>query len=156
MTERRVRYYIRRMRTEDVAAVRTIEEISYPNPWSENTFRGEIQNDSVSFPMVVVRKPGDRIIGYVIYWHIRDDVQITNIAVHPDFRGRGLGETLLKHVLNKVREEGASFVNLEVRLSNAAALSLYKKLGFELIGVRKGYYTNPDEDALVMGLGLRQ
>jgi ribosomal-protein-alanine N-acetyltransferase len=106
--------------------------------------------------LVVVRKPGDEVIGYIIFWHIREDVQVNNVAVHPDFRGKGIGEALMRHVIDKVRKSGATFMTLEVRASNAAAVTLYKKLGFEILGTRKNYYTNPDEDACLMGLVLDQ
>jgi len=154
------RYFIRRMREEDLPAVRAIEALSFSNPWSDNTFRGEIQNTSVSFPMVVVRRPGDRavadgeVVAYIIYWQIRDDVQVNNVAVHPDCRGLGLGEALMRYAIARVRESGATFMTLEVRQSNAPALTLYKKLGFEVMGTRKNYYTKPDEDAFVMALVL--
>ena len=148
------RFFIRRMKESDLAAVRGIETLSFSNPWSDNTFRGEIQNTSVSFPLVVVRRPGDTVVGYIIYWQIRDDVQINNIAVHPDCRGLGLGEALMRHAIARTREAGAAFMTLEVRPSNTPALTLYKKLGFEVMGVRKNYYTKPDEDAYVMALVL--
>ena len=148
------RFFIRRMREGDLPEVRTIETLSFSNPWSDNTFRGEIQNTSVSYPMVVVEKPGDRVVGYIIYWHVREDVQVNNIAVHPDFRRRGIGEALMRHVIEKVRANGATFMTLEVRPSNAAAVTLYQRLGFEVLGTRKNYYTNPDEDAYLMGLVL--
>jgi len=150
------RYFIRRMKVTDLAAVRTIESLSFSNPWSETTFRGEIQNTSISFPLVVVRKPEDMVIGYIIFWHIRDDVQINNIAVHPDYRSKGIGEALMRHVIDKVREKEAAFMTLEVRPSNAEAVALYKKLGFEILGTRKNYYTNPNEDAYLMGLVLNE
>jgi ribosomal-protein-alanine N-acetyltransferase len=150
------RFFIRRMKEDDLPAVRTIEALSFSNPWSDSTFLGEIQNTPVSFPLVVVRKPSDKVIGYIIYWHIREDVQVNNIAVHPDFRGKGIGEALMRHVIDKVRKNGATFMALEVRLSNAAAVTLYKKLGFDILGTRKNYYTNPDEDAYLMGLVLDQ
>jgi ribosomal-protein-alanine N-acetyltransferase len=150
------RYFIRRMKEEDLPAVRTIEALSFSNPWSDNTFRGEIQNTSVSVPLVVVRKPGEEVVGYIIFWQIRDDVQVNNIAVHPDSRGLGLGEALMRFAIAKVRAAGATFMTLEVRQSNAAATALYKKLGFEVLGVRKNYYTKPDEDAYFMGLVLDQ
>lgn len=150
------RFFIRRMKEDDLPAVRTIESLSFSNPWSDSTFLGEIQNTPVSFPLVVVRKPSDKVIGYIIYWHIREDVQVNNIAVHPDFRGKGIGEALMRHVIEKVRKSGATFMSLEVRPSNAAAVTLYKKLGFEILGSRKNYYTNPDEDAYLMGLVLDQ
>lgn len=154
------RYFIRRMREEDLPAVRAIEALSFSNPWSDNTFRGEIQNTSVSFPMVVVRRPGDpvvaeeEVVAYIIYWQIRDDVQVNNVAVHPDCRGLGLGEALMRYAIARVRESGATFMTLEVRQSNAPALTLYNKLGFEVMGTRKNYYTKPDEDAFVMALVL--
>jgi [ribosomal protein S18]-alanine N-acetyltransferase len=156
------RYFVRRMRENDLAAVRTIETLSFSNPWSDNTFRGEMQNTSVSFPMVVVRRPGnpvvadDEVVAYIIYWQIHDDVQVNNIAVHPDCRGLGLGEAMMRYAIARVREAGATFMTLEVRPSNAPALTLYKKLGFEIMGTRKNYYTRPDEDAFVMALVLDQ
>jgi ribosomal-protein-alanine N-acetyltransferase len=150
------RFFIRRMKEEDLPSVRTIEALSFPNPWSDNTFLGEIQNTGVSFPLVVVRKPGELVVGYIIYWHIREDVQVNNIAVHPDFRKNGIGEALMRHVIEKVRKNGATFMTLEVRQSNEAAVTLYKKLGFEILGTRKNYYTNPDEDAHLMGFVLDQ
>jgi ribosomal-protein-alanine N-acetyltransferase len=162
------RYFIRRMREEDLPAVRAIEALSFSNPWSDNTFRGEIQNTSVSFPMVVVRRPGnpvdpvgaavtdEEVVAYIIYWQIRDDVQVNNVAVHPDCRGLGLGEALMRYAIARVRESGATFMTLEVRQSNAPALTLYKKLGFEVMGTRKNYYTKPDEDAFVLALVLDQ
>jgi ribosomal-protein-alanine N-acetyltransferase len=150
------RYFIRRMKEDDLFAVRTIEVLSFSNPWSDNTFRGEIQNTPVSFPLVVVRRPGEEVVAYVIFWQIRDDVQINNIAVHPDCRGLGLGEAMMRYAIAKVRTAGATFMTLEVRQSNTPALGLYRKLGFEVLGTRKNYYTNPDEDARVLGLVLDQ
>ncbi len=201
------RYFVRRMRESDLGAVRAIEALSFSNPWSDNTFRGEIQNTSISSPLVVVRRSADplvpngartgvrvvadnpqvpngaragvrvvadntvvpdfarnpvvadagaRVVAYIIYWQIRDDVQINNVAVHPDCRGQGLGEAMMRFALAKVRAAGAAFVTLEVRQSNAPAVNLYKKLGFDILGTRKHYYTNPDEDAHIMGLVLDQ
>lgn len=156
MTEGPGRFLIRKMKAEDLSAVMGIENTSFPNPWSEHTFRGEIQNTGVSEALVIVQRTDGLIVGYAVYWRIRDDVQVNNIAVHPDFRGRGIAETVMKHILEKVRREGAVFVSLEVRASNIPAHSLYRKLGFDILGIRKGYYTNPPEDALVMGLILDQ
>lgn len=150
------RYFIRRMQEDDLAAVLEIEALSFSNPWSDNTFRGEIQNTAISFPLVVVRRPGNDVVAYIIFWHVQDDVQVNNIAVHPDCRGLGLGEALMRFAIAKVRQAGAAFMTLEVRASNTAATGLYKKLGFEALGTRKNYYTKPDEDAVVMGLVLDQ
>jgi len=160
------RFFIRRMKEDDLPEVRTIEALSFSNPWSDDTFRGEIQNTSISFPLVVVRRPanpvvaddpvaaGDEVVAYIIYWQIGDDVQVNNVAVRPDCRGMGLGEAMMRHVIGRVRGAGAAFVILEVRQSNTPALTLYKKLGFEIMDTRKNYYTKPDEDAYVMALDL--
>jgi ribosomal-protein-alanine N-acetyltransferase len=144
------------MQEGDLPAVRAIEALSFSNPWSDDTFRGEIQNTAISFPFVVVRRPGDEVVAYIVFWQIRDDVQVNNIAVHPDCRGLGIGEALMRFAVAKVRGESASFMTLEVRPSNTAAVTLYRKLGFEVLGTRKNYYTKPDEDAFVMGLVLDQ
>ncbi|HSA94934.1 MAG TPA: ribosomal protein S18-alanine N-acetyltransferase [Acidobacteriota bacterium] len=150
------RYFIRRMREADLPEVHRIEALSFSNPWSDNTFRGEIQNTAVSYPLVVVRRPGDEVVGYIVYWHIRGDVQVNNIAVRPDCRGLGLGEAMMRFAIAKVKADGAEFMTLEVRQSNAPAVTLYKKLGFEVLGTRKNYYTKPDEDAYFLGLVLDQ
>ena len=142
------------MKETDIPAVHVIEGLSFNNPWSDATFRGEVQNKGISFPVVIVHEPDQRVAGYIIYWHIRDEVQINNIALHPDFRGLGIGEAVLTVILKEVRGTGATFVTMEVRPSNTPAVSLYRKLGFKVLGTRKGYYSNPVEDACVMGLAL--
>jgi ribosomal-protein-alanine N-acetyltransferase len=142
------------MEEQDLPAVLGIEQVSFPAPWHESTFRGEMQHRPISFPLVVVHKTLGRVIGYVIFWMIGEDVQINNIAVHPDFRGMGIGERVLRSVIKEVKFRGARLITLEVRPSNTAAVSLYKKLGFKLLGIRKGYYTMPPEDATVLGLHL--
>jgi ribosomal-protein-alanine N-acetyltransferase len=142
------------MKDADLPAVQEIEALSFSNPWSDATFRGEIQNKGISFPMIIVRPQDGRVVGYIMYWQIRDEVQINNVAVHPDFRGKGIGEAAMRLVLKEVGDKGATFATLEVRVSNAAAVRLYEMLGFKILGMRKGYYTNPIEDAYVMGLVL--
>ena len=142
------------MEVTDLRSVLEIEELSFPHPWHESTFRGEIQHRPISFPLVIVHTTLNLVIGYVIFWVIGEDVQINNIAIHPDFRGMGIGEHVLRQVIERVKFRGASLITLEVRPSNTAALALYKKLGFKLLGIRKGYYTIPPEDALVLGLHL--
>jgi len=149
-------FSLRRMRAEDLAAVLAIERVSFPNPWPATTFLGEIQNRSVSHSYVAVAVSGGRelVIGYVIFWLIADEAQVNNIAVHPEFRGQGVGESLMGRALDMIRDLGGNFVILEVRLSNQSAQSLYRKLGFSEIGRRRSYYFNPEEDALVLGLSL--
>jgi len=144
------------MEEGDIPFVYEIEKLSFPNPWHESTFKGEIQNRHISFPYVIVHSQEKKVIGYIIFWQVKDEVQINNIAIHPDFRRKGLGEAVMRKVLELVRRENAQFVFLEVRPSNAAAFSLYKKLGFKVLGIRKDYYSRPREDALVLGLRLNQ
>ena len=114
-------------------------------------YPGVVQSERAEW---ITLRPGEEVVGYIVFWQIRDDVQINNIAVHPDCRGLGLGEALMRYAIAKSREAGAAFMTLEVRQSNTAALTLYKKLGFEVMGTRKNYYTKPDEDAYVMALVL--
>ncbi len=147
---------MRRMKEEDLPSVLEIENMSYPNPWKLSSFKGEIENRPISNPYVIVFKPLEKIIGYIIYWHIRNEVQISNIAVSPDYRQMGVGEGVLRKALLEMRRKGAEFVFLEVRPSNLTARCLYEKLGFTMLGMRRGYYRNPSEDAIVMGKSLSQ
>ena len=142
------------MDAKDLPEVLAIERASFPNPWHEITFRGELLNEGVSFPIVAVNWVQKSVIGYIIYWKIKDEIQINNIAVHPDFRHQGVGEAMMRALLEKAREEGVVFISLEVRSSNKAARKLYAKLGFNFLGIRKDYYINPPEDALVLGLNI--
>jgi ribosomal-protein-alanine N-acetyltransferase len=146
---------MRRMIKADIDDVMAIELQSFSNPWHATTFQGEIENEGISSPMVAVDRAERRIVGYIMVWKIHDDVQINNIAVHPDFRRAGIGEAMLRDVLDGARAAGAAFVSLEVRLSNAGARALYEKMGFRLLAVRKEYYSQPVEDALVLGLELK-
>ena len=139
-----------------MAHVLEIESLSFPNPWREMTFRGEIYNQPVSFPFVIVHKFQRKIIGYVIFWCIKERAQINNIAIHPDFRRMGIAESVMFQVLDQIRKAGAKLITLEVRLSNLAARSLYNKLGFEVFGIKENYYNDPREDALIMGKFLNQ
>jgi ribosomal-protein-alanine N-acetyltransferase len=142
------------MDVRDLPAVQAIEVRSFSNPWHRSTFLGEIQNRSIAYPIVAETGTEHRIVGYVMFWLIDHEAQINNIAVHPDFRGRGIGERLTRFALDMIRGLGGVTVVLEVRVSNAPARALYEKLGFAAAGRRKGYYHRPPEDALVMVLNL--
>lgn len=144
------------MDEEDLPYVLEIENGSFPNPWHESTFKGEIHNQPISSSFVIVHKLQDRVVGYIIFWCLGEEVQINNIAVHPDYRRMGIAEAVLEQVLSQVQREGAKYVTLEVRPSNFAARSLYSKLGFELLGLRRNYYHSPQEHALVLGKKLSQ
>ncbi len=148
-------FELRRMQPADLPEVMAIERLSFSHPWLESTFQGELQNRGISHPVVAVSAPEGRLIGYVLYWLVGDEMQINNVAVHPDWRGRGVGERMLRAVMEEAKGRGAMVAVLEVRASNAAARALYeRKLGFGFLAVREGYYTQPDEDAIVLGLPL--
>jgi ribosomal-protein-alanine N-acetyltransferase len=142
------------MTQKDLPEVLAIERVSFPNPWHETTFEGEIQNEGISFPLVAVHRTDKKIIGYILFWKIKDEILINNIAVHGDFRRRGVAEAMMQDVLAIAHREGVVFASLEVRSSNKPARTFYEKLGFRLIGIRKDYYSNPKEDALALGLNL--
>jgi ribosomal-protein-alanine N-acetyltransferase len=142
------------MKEGDLPFVLEIENASFPNPWHEMTFRGEIYNQPISSPFVIVFKPQKKVIGYLVFWRIKQQMQINNIAIHPDFRRMGIAEAVMQQVLSEIRSAGTKFVTLEVRPSNLAARSLYNKLGFAVLGIKENYYHNPPEHALVMGKKL--
>jgi ribosomal-protein-alanine N-acetyltransferase len=141
---------------KDLPFVMEIENMSYPNPWHLSSFKGEIDNRPISNPYVVIYRPLEKIIGYIIYWHIKNEVQISNIAISPDYRQMGVGDGVLRKVLVEMRHKEVEFVFLEVRPSNLSARCLYEKMGFTILGLRKGYYRNPSEDAIIMGKSLSQ
>ena len=146
---------MRRMVEDDLDSVQEIEHLSFPHPWRLTTFIGELDNYPISIPFVIIHRPNDRLMGYIILWFLREEVQISNFVLHPDFRRMGVGEVVLRDILDKIRREGAVGIFLEVRPSNRAARSLYEKLGFQILGVRKNYYLSPIEDALIMGKSLK-
>jgi [ribosomal protein S18]-alanine N-acetyltransferase len=141
---------IRRMRLEDVQAVHVIDTLSFSLPWSERSFRYELTQNPVSRGWVA--EQDGQITAMLVLWLIVDEAHIATIAVHPDFRRQGIGEMILLHALRAVQAEGGQRAFLEVRAGNTAAQSMYKKYGFEVAGVRRGYYKDNNEDALLMNL----
>ncbi len=127
-----------------------IERLGFKTPWSKFAFIHEIQFDKSVFKVV---KVGGRVVGYGGFWLVLDEAHISNIAVHPDYRRRGLGRMLLIHLLEEAVSRGASKASLEVRRSNAAAQEIYGGFGFRVVGVRKHYYSDENEDALIMWNG---
>lgn len=132
---------------EDLDEIMEIEILSFATPWSMSTFIHEM--DSPHSVFEVMRLDG-RLVGYGGFWHIMDEAHISNIAVHPDYRRRGLGRKLLVRLLGQAIARKASKATLEVRPSNIAALNLYGSFRFEVIAVHKNYYTDEGEDALIM------
>lgn len=146
------RFKIRKMQREDIDEVYEIELLSFSTPWSKESLYYELEQNL--FAKYLVVECEEKVIAYCGLWVIMDDAQITNIAVHPDFRGMKIGEGLLTFSLQLSKEMGAKRLSLEVRVSNHIAQSLYTKLGFEAGGIRKRYYTDNQEDALIMWVNL--
>ena len=141
---------IRRMGLADVPAVHEIDVLSFSLSWPERSFRFELTENQVSRGWVA--EVDGKIAAMLVLWFIVDEAHIATIAVHPNFRRQGIGEQILRHALRNVRNEGAQRAFLEVRAGNAAAQAMYKKYGFEVAGVRRGYYKDNNEDALLMNL----
>jgi ribosomal-protein-alanine N-acetyltransferase len=138
---------IRRLALQDLPAIERIERRSYPTPWSRTMFAGELgkptsrcygafDDDTLRAYLIVAR--------YVDAWHIM------NVAVDPDARRRGVAQAMLEHLFEDTNDDGTRGYTLEVRVSNAEAIRLYERLGFVSTGIRRGYYTDNREDALIM------
>ncbi|MDP4146135.1 MAG: ribosomal protein S18-alanine N-acetyltransferase [Bacillota bacterium] len=125
----------------------TIEELSFAIPWSKASMEQELNNKFAKY--LVIKKDGV-VVGYGGMWIILDEGHITNIAIHPSYRGLGLGSMLLEALINICGENKINSLTLEVRASNIVAQNLYKKFGFEKEGIRKSYYANNNEDAVIM------
>lgn len=143
---------LERMRPADLDQVVAIERLSFTMPWSRGAFLYEMEQNQVARCYVV--REGGRVVGYICLWEVADEMHITNIAVHPDERRRGIGRAMLGQVLEEARQRGVRLVVLEVRPSNVEARALYESFGFRVVGRRRGYYYDTGEDALVMQAGL--
>jgi len=160
-------YIVEPMRLGDLDQVMEIEKVAFPAPWSARSYRYEITQNE--YGTLVVARSAQRVsrqlpkwlswlsrdgrgpvLGYAGFWLLVDEAHIATIAVHPDWRGQGLGELLLIDLLEKGSCQGAQNATLEVRVFNQVAQGLYRKIGFEITGVRKCYYTDNKEDALIM------
>jgi ribosomal-protein-alanine N-acetyltransferase len=138
---------IRRLTLRDLGAVEEIERASYPTPWSRSMFAGELTKPaSISLGAF----EGEDLVGYVIVSRYVDAWHVMNVAVRPEERGRGIGTALLERLFEATASDARRGYTLEVRVSNERAIKLYERLGFKGRGVRRGYYTDNREDALIM------
>jgi [ribosomal protein S18]-alanine N-acetyltransferase len=135
------------MRRTDVEAVARIERRSYPTPWNENAYLTELENRSACYQ--VARLAGE-VVGYGGMWVVMDEAHITTLAVAPEHRGKKVGERLLQALLEEAFLMGATRASLEVRERNVVAQNLYRKYGFREAAIRKNYYSDNHENALVM------
>ncbi len=139
------------MELSDTKAAAQAEKLCFSdNPWSEQAFVNELNNELTSY---YIASDNGRIIGYAGFWNVSGEGDITNVGVVPEYRRRGIAGMLIKKITDSARALGLSSLTLEVRKSNIAALNLYTKYGFKVVGERKRYYSNR-EDALLMTLIL--
>lgn len=143
---------IRKMELSDIDDVVETEKQSFSTPWPRDILHQELANNK--YAHYYVMRFDQQLVGYAGMWHVIDDAQITNIAVIPAFRGRKLGETLFLHMLQQAVKMGAKRLSLEVRVSNIVAQRMYRKFGLVPGGIRKNYYTDNQEDAIVMWVNL--
>ncbi|KAB2329356.1 ribosomal-protein-alanine N-acetyltransferase [Cytobacillus depressus] len=145
-------FTFRFLNENDVNELFEIEQASFTLPWTKEAFHNEfLQN---KFAIYIGLEDEGKVIGYCGVWVVIDEAHITNVAVLPEYRGKKLGEALMKQVMEVASEKGAKSMTLEVRVSNHIAQSLYRKLGFQDGAIRKKYYLDNQEDALVMWVNL--
>jgi ribosomal-protein-alanine N-acetyltransferase len=138
---------IRRLQLRDLTAIETIERSAYPTPWSRSMFAGELSKPS---SVCLGAFEDEVLVGYLITSRYVDAWHVMNVAVAPDRQRRGIASALLGRLFELTADDDRRGYTLEVRVSNAGAISLYERLGFEQRGVRRGYYTDNREDALIM------
>ena len=134
---------------KDLPAMAEIERRCFHTPWSEESLRDDLTGNPLSVYMVLEAENGD-VAGYMSLWRILDEGHINNVAVLPEYRRRGGASEMLEFMLEYSEKNGISSHTLEVRVSNEGAIGLYRKFGFKEAGVRKGYYEDDGEDALIM------
>lgn len=138
------------MKEKDISSIMKIEEVSFgTHHWTKESFRSEIKNKTGNY-YVLIDNDEDKLLGYCGYWLIMDESHVTTIAVHPDYRRKHLGEVLLQHLIESSIKREAKWLTLEVRASNIGAQNLYYKYLFSSLGLRRKYYQDNNEDALIM------
>ena len=138
---------IQKMQEIHVSQVAELEKLCFSAPWSERSIASELESD-YSYWLVAVED--DRVAGYVGSQSCLPESDVMNVAVYPQYRGRGIGEQLMRRLMEDLREQGMESLTLEVRAGNEPAIRLYEKLGFLQVGLRPRYYVNPTEDALIL------
>ena len=152
-------FIVASMREADLTEVVEIEEITGLNRWGYDAYRRELLKNPNSIMLVARSKDsyvsGRGVIGFFAGWTVEDELHVNNVACHPEFRRIHVGRRLMEEAAREAAMRGVTFVLLEVRSSNEAAQSLYRKLGYRFVGRRRDYYRGPTEDAFVMKLHLR-
>ena len=138
---------IKKMTSSHIGEIARLEKECFSSPWSEEGLKSELDNNFARF---FVAFSGDKIAGYIGSHNVLGEVYITNVAVFPEFRRKGVGKVLVEFLVNEMKAENAEFVTLEVRRSNQNAIFLYEKCGFQKVGERRNFYEKPIEDAILM------
>ncbi len=135
------------MTVDDISQVAEIERQIFSIPWSEKAFKDSMESDNTIY---IVAKEDNNVAGYAGMYLSFEEGNITNVAVNPSGRRKGIGEKIVRDILNRAYEKGVRDVFLEVRETNSAAIALYEKIGFKEEGIRKNFYEKPKENALIM------
>jgi len=143
---------IRSMTVGDLDQVMLLELACFSVPWTKEAFESELVKNQLAHYIVI--EENNEIVGYGGVWYIMDEGHITNVAIHPEHRKKGLGKKLVQGMINAAIHYEINHMTLEVRKSNVAAITLYERMGFEVAGVRPKYYTDNNEDALIMWVEL--
>lgn len=136
------------MELSDIEDILVVEKLSFSIPWSRDSFEKEIVDNNLA--IYLVAKVNEKAVGYIGMWKVLNEGHITNVAVHPEFRHQGIGDQLVSELLSLCEKENIDLVTLEVRKSNQNAIRLYEKHGFVAEGIRKAYYQDNKEDAIIM------
>jgi len=139
---------IRPMSEEDLIWVSRVESRCFPDPWLTEVFRAEINQNEFSMPIVALF--GNQRVGYAVPWYIADELKIANFAVDPEYRRMSVGSGMLENILSTGKKRDVKYGYLEVRVGNQAAIKLYKKFGFNEVGLKKNYYSGINPDAIIM------
>ena len=144
---------IEEMKVDDIDGVFEVEKNCFEDYWSKDSFKKELSNNLAKY---LVAKVDGKVAGYVGIWFVVDEGHITNVAVHEDYRGQKIGDQLIKELVQVCKDNKIVSMTLEVRASNKIAQNLYRKYGFKMAGIRKEYYSNNKEDAIIMWNDIKE
>ncbi|HEV2014296.1 MAG TPA: ribosomal protein S18-alanine N-acetyltransferase [Candidatus Dormibacteraeota bacterium] len=148
MMQLKSRTLVDAMREDDIPEVQAIEREIFPTPWPRNAYYRELHHNRSAYYLVLRRD--EEIVGYAGLWKMSDEAHVTTVGVRANQQGKGYGHALMAALIQRAYQLGSRWLTLEVRPSNEVAVRLYEKFGFKVIGRRRGYYTDNNEDAIVM------
>lgn len=149
MMTQQIKFFLSNMKSYDISNVVKIESMSFgDHHWSEDAFENELQNELAHY--YVVKNDDGEILGFIGFWLIFEEAHVTTLCVHPDYRKNNIASVLINEMIKCCYKNMVKFITLEVRVSNIPAITLYEKFGFYSVGIRKAYYQNNNEDAMIM------